>query len=118
MEPQRGKRPNQIKSNQLTDPRLVMPPHVFPERVQVSLDKVREVILNLRSPRRSRKNPARETDGPACRRIRIARQRQQQVVETVCAAVGATMPVRGVPETVQETLGERLVEDDEGRLGC
>jgi hypothetical protein len=106
-----------------------MPPHVFPERVQVSLDKIREVIiLDFRSPRcRSHKNPASEAGDPARRRrtgIRIVRpghgrgrgRQQQEVVQTIRAAIGATMPVRRVPETVQEALGKRLVEDDEGRL--
>ena len=107
-----------------------MPPHVFPERVQVSLDKIREVIiLDFRSPQcRSHENPASDAGDPARYRRtgRIVRpghrhrrgrgRQQQEVVQTIRAAIGATMPVRRVPETVQKALGKRLVEDDEGRL--
>ena len=109
-----------------TDPRLIVPPHVFPYGIQIPFEKVREVVLNLaRHPSRPHE-PADQAGDPPSRPVggyggaitatsTVATAGAQQVVETIRATICATVPVRGVPETVQERLGKRLVEDDERR---
>ena len=110
--------------HQLTDSRFIIPPHVFPYGIEVSFKKVREVIIDLRRSSTSsqllRKAAEKVGDPP---RQRIGRNRgcrggcgsiaaaaatttttAQQVMETVCATICATVPVRAVPETVEQGL--------------
>lgn len=121
-----------------TNPCLVIPPHVFSYGIQVSLDKARKVVVD---PGRRRGSPRldepidqvgnppphRPTDGSGGGGGGdvsgggggggVVPVIQQQVMETIRATICATVPVRGVPETAQERLGKRLVEDDERRPG-
>ena len=110
-----------------TDPRFIIPPHVFPHGIQVTLNEVRDILININhSPSRLRE-PTDKASDPPCRYISDSvhvgvgiSATAQQVMETVGAAIRATVPVRGVPETLQQGLGKRLVEDDERRPrpGC
>jgi hypothetical protein len=79
--------------NTPTDPRFIIPPHVFPYGIQVSFKKVREVIINPITGigRRGCGRGGSGVDSAAAIAV-------QYVMETVCATIGATVPVRGVPE--------------------
>jgi hypothetical protein len=88
-----------------TDPRFIIPPHVFPYGIQVSFKKVREVIVDLKR--------SSTTSRVGCQRIGYRRDRggivvvaaaAQQIVETICATICATVPIRGMPETMQQGL--------------
>ena len=103
-----------------TDPRFIIPPHVLPYGIEDSFKKVREVIINLgRSSTSSRvlRKAAEKVGDPPRQCIGRNRGRRggratvagatataQQVMETVCATIGATVPVRAVPETVEQDL--------------
>jgi hypothetical protein len=102
-----------------TDPRFIIPPHVFPYGIQVSFKKIREVIVNLgrssstTSSRLLLHKAAEKVGDPPCQPAGHRRDRggigivivaAQQVMETICATICATVPVRGVPETMKQGL--------------
>jgi hypothetical protein len=103
-----------------------VPPHVIPQGIQVSLDKVRDIFIDLARPRDPPTRPIGSCGGgggggggngggatPTATPTPIPTQ--QQVVQTVRAPIRATVPGRGAPKTTQQGPGKWLVEDDERR---